>query len=162
MIDHLVHTLVILPERQTFRSHLLTYFCSAQEVMLQALLTWTQTTPCEQTDTFQELLHQCFALSTSPDRNIRVAFAHEAQAFAQPALLKAKYGSHASGSSQPSNVSAYEAKLLQVKSALLRFAGHISSVVHRWCVQSQVATSTFYLLAVCELDLYSWWWNTSL
>ena len=103
--------------------------------MLQALLTWTQTTTCEQTNTLQELLHQCFALSASPDRHIRVAFAHEAQVFAQPGLLTAMYGSHASGSSHPSNVSAYEAKLLQVNSALLRCAGRISSVVHRRCVQ---------------------------
>ena len=81
---------------------------------MQALLTRAETATPEQAEGLQDLLHQGFALSSSPDRDIRVAFAQEAQAFAQPVLLKAMYGSQASGSSQSSDVSSYEAKLLQV------------------------------------------------
>ena len=82
--------------------------------MLQALLTRAETATPEQAEGLQDLLHQGFALSSSPDRDIRVAFAQEAQAFAQPVLLNAMYGSQASGPSQSSDVSSYEAKLLQV------------------------------------------------
>ena len=120
--------------------------------MLQALLTWTQTTTCEQTGMFQELLHQCFALSASPDRHIRVVFAHEAQAFAQPGLLTAMYGSHASGSSQASNISAYEAKLLQVNSVLLRFAGHILSITHTQYAISSCNRHTQLVCCFCNVS----------
>ncbi len=82
--------------------------------MLQALLTRAETATPEQAEGLQDLLHQGFALSSSPDRDLRVAFAQEAQAFAQPVLLKAMYGRQASGSSQSSDISSYEAKLLQV------------------------------------------------
>ncbi|KAL0053239.1 hypothetical protein WJX82_003001 [Trebouxia sp. C0006] len=90
-----------------------------KEIMLQALLTRAETATPEQAEGLQDLLHQGFALSSSSDRDIRVAFAQEAQALAQPVLLKAMYGSQASGSSQPSDVSSYEAKLLQEAKQLL-------------------------------------------
>jgi len=86
--------------------------------MLQALLTRAETATPEQAEGLQDLLHQGFALSSCPDRDVRVAFAQEAQAFAQPVLLKAMYSSQASGSSQSSDVSSYEAKLLQVGKSL--------------------------------------------
>ncbi|KAL0029509.1 hypothetical protein WJX79_000191 [Trebouxia sp. C0005] len=90
-----------------------------KEFMLQALLTRAETATPEQAEGLQDLLHQGFALSSSPDRDVRVAFAQEAQAFAQPVLLKAMYSSQASGSSQSSDVSSYEAKLLQEAKQLL-------------------------------------------
>ncbi len=101
--------------------------------MLQALLTRAETATPEQAEGLQDLLHQGFALSSSSDREIRVAFAQEAQALAQPVLLKAMYGSQASGSSQPSDVSSYEAKLLQVgRNGLCSIKIYILALWHSW------------------------------
>jgi hypothetical protein len=97
--------------------------------MLQALLTRAETATPEQAEGLQDLLHQGFALSSSPDRDIRVAFAQEAQAFAQPVLLKAMYGSQASGSSQSSDVSSYEAKLLQVGKSLSSLSNFVIDLI---------------------------------
>ena len=87
-----------------------------QELMLQALLTWAAKASAEQADAVQQLLQRCFALASSPNREVRLAFAQEAPALAQPQLLKALYGCH--GSLDRADTASLEAKLLQVSFGL--------------------------------------------
>ena len=80
--------------------------------MLQALLTWAESAPSEQAEAVQQLLHHCFDLASSPSREVRLAFAREAPALAQPQLLKVLYG--APGSPSGADSASLEAKRLQV------------------------------------------------
>lgn len=88
--------------------------------MLQAVLNWAETATVEQTAAVQGLLHQCLGLSSSPSRQVRVAFAQDACALAQPVLLKAMYTHDAASLLQSNDMPCCEAKLLQVTLILQR------------------------------------------
>ena len=83
-----------------------------QELVLQALLSWAESAAPEQAEAVQQVLQQCLGLASWPCRQVRMAFAEQAPALAQPRLLKALYGVHPT--SGGSSVASLEAKLLQV------------------------------------------------